>query len=209
MIIQVSLKPFSVALPFCVCFQIHHQLCLQPWRPPHCFRLQWSLRQSLECHSRQRCHSWVCHCDTSACGNTLLYTVELHFTHWGWDKTVAISKTTFSNAIFWVKFIILLFETLKYVPRVQLSMCQYWFRWWLSAEPVTSHYLNQWCLSLLMYICTTQPQWVKWLWPSHTMWWHRSESTLAQAMACCIRVPSHYLNQCWIIIKGIHLKAIS
>ena len=48
-------------------------------------------------------------------------------------------------------------------------------------------------------------------------WWHwhvwqqRSASTLAQAMACCLMAPSHYLNQCWLIIVmsiDIHLRAI-
>ena len=28
-----------------------------------------------------------------------------------------------------------------------------------------------------------------------------SESTLAQVMACCLTAPSHYLNQCWLIIS--------
>ena len=28
-------------------------------------------------------------------------------------------------------------------------------------------------------------------------------STLAQVMACCLRAPSHYLNQCWLIISGL------
>ena len=28
-------------------------------------------------------------------------------------------------------------------------------------------------------------------------------STLALVMACCLTVPSHYLNQCWVITKGI------
>ena len=28
-------------------------------------------------------------------------------------------------------------------------------------------------------------------------------STLAQIMACCLMAPSHYLNQCWLIIKGV------
>ena len=35
-------------------------------------------------------------------------------------------------------------------------------------------------------------------------WRHRSESTLAHVMACCLMAPSHYLNnQCWIIMKGV------
>ena len=41
-----------------------------------------------------------------------------------------------------------------------------------------------------------------------------TESTLAQVMACCLTAPSHYLNQCWLIITSvrssdIHLRATS
>ena len=43
----------------------------------------------------------------------------------------------------------------------KLTICQYWFRWWLGASQATSHYLNQWWPSLLMHICITWRQWVK------------------------------------------------
>ena len=36
--------------------------------------------------------------------------------------------------------------------------------------------------------------------PSDAIWRQRSRSTLAQVMACCLTAPSHYLNQCWLII---------
>ena len=39
------------------------------------------------------------------------------------------------------------------------------------------------------------------VWPSDTIWWQRSRSTLAQVMACCLTAPSHHLNQCWLIIS--------
>ena len=39
------------------------------------------------------------------------------------------------------------------------------------------------------------------LWPSDGIWWHRSGSTLAQVMACCLRATNHYLNQCWLTIS--------
>ena len=39
------------------------------------------------------------------------------------------------------------------------------------------------------------------LWPSDPIWQHKSGSTLYQVMACCITAPSHYLNQCWLIIN--------
>ena len=45
----------------------------------------------------------------------------------------------------------------------------------------------------------SRPLWRRWL--SDAIWRHRSGSTLAQVMACCLSAPSSYLNQCWLIIK--------
>ena len=39
--------------------------------------------------------------------------------------------------------------------------------------------------------------------PSDAIWRHRSRSTLAQVMACCLTASSHLLNQCWIIITKV------
>ena len=41
------------------------------------------------------------------------------------------------------------------------------------------------------------------LWPSDTIWRQRPGSTLAQVMAWCLTAPSHYLNQCWLIISKV------
>ena len=41
------------------------------------------------------------------------------------------------------------------------------------------------------------------LWPRDAIWRQRSWSTLAQVMACCLTAPSHYLNQCWLIISEV------
>ena len=38
------------------------------------------------------------------------------------------------------------------------------------------------------------------LWPRDAIWRQRSGSTLAQVIAWCLTAPSHYLNQCWLII---------
>ena len=59
----------------------------------------------------------------------------------------AISQMTFSNAFSSMK----MFEfRLKFhwslFPRVQLTIFQHWFRWWLGAVQATSHFLNQWWL---------------------------------------------------------------
>ena len=82
---------------------------------------------------------------------TCFLPVSLHglfnLTHWGRDKMDAISQTTFSIAFSWMK----IFEyRLKLhwnlFLRVQLTIFQHWFRWWLGVSQATSHYLNQWWL---------------------------------------------------------------
>ena len=45
--------------------------------------------------------------------------------------------------------------------------------------------------------------WFNSLWPNDAILRHRSGSTLAQVMACCLTAPSHYLNQCWLIISKV------
>ena len=39
------------------------------------------------------------------------------------------------------------------------------------------------------------------LWPSDSIWQHRSGSTLAPVVACYLMVPSYDLNQCWLLRK--------
>ena len=39
--------------------------------------------------------------------------------------------------------------------------------------------------------------------PSDVIWRQRSGSTLGQVMAYCLTAPSHYLNQCWLIISKV------
>ena len=40
------------------------------------------------------------------------------------------------------------------------------------------------------------------LWTSDVIWRWIPGSSLAQVMACCLTAPSHYLNQCWLLIRG-------
>ena len=47
-------------------------------------------------------------------------------------------------------------------------------------------------------------EWFNSLWPSDAIWQSRSGSTLAQVMAWCLMIPSHYLNnQCWLAIEKV------
>ena len=78
-------------------------------------------------------------------GLSLIIPSETYLTHWGRDEMDAISQTTFSNVFSWMKS----FEfRLKFhwslFLRVQLTIFQHWFRWWLGADQATSHCLNQW-----------------------------------------------------------------
>ena len=75
------------------------------------------------------------------------------------------------------------------------------------------------CLSLLWLIPALKYQQCTWntdehqnlyvfhlfnsLWPSDAIWQQGSRSTLAHVMACCLTAPSHYLNQCWLIISEV------
>ena len=78
--------------------------------------------------------------------------------HWDRYQTASILQTTFSKALSWMK----MFEFhLRFhwslSLGVQLRMFQHWFRYWLSADHATNHYLNQWCLVSWRII---QPEWV-------------------------------------------------
>ena len=57
-----------------------------------------------------------------------------------------------------------------------------------------------WFLSLYG---VTRPQWVNSWWPSDAKWQHRPGLPLAQVMAHFLMTPSHYLNQCSLIISGV------
>ena len=95
----------------------------------------------------------------------------------------------------------------------------HWFHKWLFT--CRKSYIKQWCqraskhsgASAIQYVNSAQliqfklQKWqytsVNSLWPSDAIWRHRSRSTLVQVMACCRTAPSHYLNQCWLIISEV------
>ena len=54
----------------------------------------------------------------------------------------------------------------------------------------------------MLYVIVQQNQF-NLLGPSNPIWGERSGSPLAQVMACCLTAPSHYLNQCWLIISKV------
>ena len=89
--------------------------------------------------------------------------------HWCWDKMAAIVKTTFSIAYFLLKMYTLLFGFhWRLFLRVQFTISQHLFRWLLSADQETSHYLNEWWSRLLTYMSHSAS-----LWPRDAIWWHK------------------------------------
>ena len=67
--------------------------------------------------------------------------------HWGSDKMATISQTSSLNAFSWMQtYAFGLRLRWSLFLNIQLTILQYWFRWWLDVRQATSHYLNQWWL---------------------------------------------------------------
>ena len=60
-----------------------------------------------------------------------------------------------------------------------------------------------WCHPFFPWFRTLPPTLINSLWSNGAIWRHKSGSILTQAMACCLTAPSHYLNQCWLIISKV------
>ena len=90
-----------------------------------------------------------CHCQGDYPG-TLSGEIKAHdyqwlySTNWGRDEIDDILQTTFSNAFFYENVLITNRFHWSLFPRVQSTLSQHWFRWWLVADQATSHYLKHW-----------------------------------------------------------------
>ena len=58
-------------------------------------------------------------------------------------------------------------------------------------------------INILSTSCKIALRWMPQHLTNDAIWRHRSGSTMAQVMACWLMVPSHYLNQYWIIISEV------
>ena len=80
-------------------------------------------------------------------------------TYQGRDKVSApYLQRTFLNSFSLMKIVFRFKFHWNRFSKVHLTISQHWFRKWLGAEQVTSHYLNKWWSSLVTYICATRPQ---------------------------------------------------
>ena len=82
-------------------------------------------------------------------------------------------------------------------------VCWHWSRQWLATEEENLFHSRNTYENVVYRMVANlfRLQCVNSLWPSNVIWWHRSWSTVAAAMACCHQAPSHYLNQCWLLIS--------
>ena len=81
-------------------------------------------------------------------------------THWSPYKIPASLQTTYLNAFPCMKIMTFVLK-LEFFPIVQWTINQHRFRWWIGAEQVIRHYLNQSKHSLLTHMYPNRPQCVK------------------------------------------------
>ena len=79
------------------------------------------------------------------------------------------------------------------------------FLWWRTEAKIIIRWMDGLTLKELIFLLQNEFLILNMfsLWPSDAIRWQRSGSTLAQVMACCLMAPSHYLNQCWLIISEV------
>ena len=78
--------------------------------------------------------------------------------------------------------------------------CSFWTLLYQTQEYIIMAIVKQQQSSFLFAVLHHM---VNSLWPSDIVWHHGSGSKLAQIMTCWLTAPSHYLNQCWIIINQV------
>ena len=98
--------------------------------------------------------------------------------------------------------LMVIFRQVSKMASLSSLLDEIWVSW--AFVCLTEHSLNhvticcEWSPGHLTHIFEVNS-----FWPSDAIWQHRSGSILAQVMTWCCQAPSHYLNQCWLIIYGV------
>ena len=139
-------NPRSCKCSACVCVSDLFTLTQDPNRScPHMiFTVAPSPRRVLACN-RLHFAQYLHHLGPLVLRNSVDAILKTVSAYWGRDKMAALSQTTLSTVFSWMKMLEfrLRFHWSLFI-RVQLTIFQHWFRLWLGAVQVTSHYLNQW-----------------------------------------------------------------
>ena len=108
-----------------------------------------------------------------------------------------ILKRIFLNGNIWIPIEI----SLKFVPKGPINNIPALVQIMAWRRPSDKSLSEPMMVTLPTHICVTQPQWVNSLWSSDTIWRHRHGTTWDWVMACFLTTPSHYLNQCRLLIS--------
>ena len=74
---------------------------------------------------------------------------------------------------------------------------QIWTNWMTFCRIHFEIYFYEWKYQPIFLAKELRPR------PRNIKWWHSSWSALGQVMTCCFMAPSHYLTQCWLVIKCV------
>ena len=85
------------------------------------------------------------------------------------------------------------------------------FAWFLSVKEASGKLLMHWLQEIVIIraqlwykvFLRNVSQAINALRPGDAIWRQWSRTTLTQVMTWCLTAPSHYLNQCWLIIRGV------
>ena len=80
--------------------------------------------------------------------------------------------------------------------------CAHFYSKWCIVGYGTGAFWDLWDQSISLKFVSKGPI-INSLGPSDAIWHWRTWSTLVQVIACCLTAPSHYLNQCWLIISKV------
>ena len=95
----------------------------------------------------------------------------------------------------WEITVVMLYKGINWSCFRDKPTCIYWWYWSWISKPCQDQ-VHDW-----EYMCIKNISAHRGL--MNPIWRQRSGSTLAQVMACCLTAPSHYLNQCWLIIRKV------
>ena len=96
----------------------------------------WWRHHGVQCQLQYLACIWILilHHSKATSDSTIwgLCIIKNYYTHWGRDKMTTVSLTTLSNAFSWMTLLEfrLRFHWSSFL-RVQLTIFQHWFRWWL------------------------------------------------------------------------------
>ena len=91
----------------------------------------------------------------------------------------------------------------RILPQTWASNAELWCSLYVSLNEALNKQSSGWQWDDSMLMCCH----INSLGPSDAIWRHRSGKTLAQIIACCLTAPTHYLNQCCLIISEIQWQS--